>query len=104
MHEQINALKMKADKWGSKLKTGWLPRRLAHQGSSSMIWSSLRYPLPACTLTASQGELITKELYKCLLPKLGANRNYPSVYHHAPASLQGLEIPLIYVEQEIGHL
>jgi hypothetical protein len=26
------------------------------------------------------------------------------VYRHAPASLQGLDIPLIYIEQEIGHI
>jgi hypothetical protein len=51
-----------------------------------------------------EGEMITKELYKCLLPKLGANRNFPNVYCYAPASLQGLEVPLIYIEQEIGHL
>jgi hypothetical protein len=104
MTEQITALKTKADQWGAKLKSGWLPRRLVHQGSASMIWSSLRYPLPACTLTASQGELITKELYKNLLPKLGANRNYPGAYRHSPASLQGMDIPLLYIEQEIGHI
>jgi hypothetical protein len=104
MNEQVQALKLKADLWGTKLKSGYLPRNLAHQGSTSMIWSSLRYPLPACTLTASQGDLITRELYKNLLPKLGANRNYPSVYRHAPASLQGLDIPLLYIEQEISHI
>jgi hypothetical protein len=48
--------------------------------------------------------MITKELYKCLLPKLGANCNFPKVYQYAPASLQGLEVPLVYIEQEIGHL
>ena len=48
--------------------------------------------------------MITKELYKSLLPKLGANRNFPNVYRYAPASFQGLEVPLIYVEQENGHL
>ena len=104
MREQIQALKEKADTWGDKIKTSWLPRDLAHQGKSSMIWAALKYPLPACTITEKEGEMITKELYKSLLPKLGANRNFPHVYRYAPASLQGLELPLIYVEQEIGHL
>ena len=35
---------------------------------------------------------------------MGANRNYPLAYRHGPASLQGLEFPLIYIEQCIGHL
>jgi hypothetical protein len=69
-----------------------------------MIWAALKYPLPACTITEREGDLITKELCKCLLPKLGANRNFPNVYRYAPASLQGLELPLIYIKQEIGHL
>jgi hypothetical protein len=104
MKAQVQALKDKADTWGEKIKSGWLPRNLAHHGNTSMIWSSLKYPLPACTITETEGETITKELYKCLLPKLGANRNYPHVYRYAPASFQGLDLPLIYIEQAIGHL
>lgn len=97
-------LKDKADAWGTKIKEGWLPRNLAHHGLHHMIWASLKDPLPACTITNKDGETITRELYKCFLPKLGANRNYPIVYRHAPPSLQGLGLPSIYVEQAIGQL
>ena len=69
-----------------------------------MIWAALKYTLPAYTITEKKGEVITKALYKSLLPKLGANRNFPNVYCYAPASLQGMELPLIYIEQELGHL
>jgi hypothetical protein len=104
MSEQIRVLKDKANMWGDKIKVSWLPRDLAHLGKSSMIWAALKCPLPACTIMEKEGETITKELYKCLLPKLGANQNFPNVHRHAPALLQGLELPLLYVEQEIGHL
>jgi hypothetical protein len=104
MSEQIRILKDKADAWGDKIKMSWLPRDLAHQGKSSMIWAALKYPFPACMITEKEGEMITKELYKCLLPKLGANRNFPNVNCYVPASFQGLELPLIYIEQAIGHL
>jgi hypothetical protein len=104
MGEQIWVLKEKADAWGDKIKSSWLPRDLARQGQSSMIWAALKYPLPACMITEKEGEAITKALHKSLLPKLGANQNFPKVYRYAPASLQGMELPLIYIEQEIGHL
>jgi hypothetical protein len=50
MTTQVAALKAKADSWGG-IKHGWLPRNLAHQRRDSMIWASLQYPLPPCTIT-----------------------------------------------------
>jgi hypothetical protein len=104
MTAQVRALKDKADAWGEKIKSGWLPRNLAHQGRDNMIWASLKYPLPACNITEQEGTMITRELHKCLLPKMGAVCTYPLAYRHAPTSLQGLGFPLIYLEQAIGQL
>ena len=69
-----------------------------------MIWPSLRYPLPACTLSYNEGEQVHTGLYHQILPSLGACRNFPLVYRYAPASLQGLALPHTYVEQCIGQL
>ena len=66
------------------------------------IWASSCYPLPARTLSDKQGQLITKQLYTSLLPKMGANHNFPLVYPHAPASLQGLGLPQLHVQQLIS--
>jgi hypothetical protein len=104
MTTQVQILQDKADAWGEHIESGWLPRNLAHQARDTMIWSSLKYPLPACNITEQEGMSITQELHCCLLPKMGANCNYPLVYRHAPASLQGLEFPAIYLEQGIGQL
>jgi hypothetical protein len=80
MTAQVRVLKDKADAWGEKIKSGWLPRNLAHQGRDNMIWASLWYPLPACNITEHEGTMITRELHKCLHPKMGAVRNYPLAY------------------------
>jgi hypothetical protein len=60
MTTQVAVLKAKADSWWEKIKRGWLPRNLAHQGRNNMIWASLRYPLPACTITEKEGLTLTK--------------------------------------------
>jgi hypothetical protein len=104
MAAQVQALKDKADQFGERLKSSWLPRNLTHLAKDSMIWASLKYPLPACTITESESQVITKELFKALLPRLGACRTCPKVYRHAPAKFQGLDIPNLYVERGIGQL
>jgi hypothetical protein len=96
MQAQVQALKTKADAFGEKLKSSWLPFNLVHLAKESMIWASLKYPLPACTLTELESESITKELFKSLLPKLGVCQNIPKVFRHAPARFQGLDFPLLY--------
>ena len=104
MDAQVTVLQTKAELWGEQISDGWVPRHLARKAINSMIWPSLRYPLPACNLTEQQGNQITKKLYRQILPSLGACRNYPLVYRHAPASLNGLALPHPYVEQGIAHI
>jgi hypothetical protein len=104
MTAQIKVLQDKAETWGDLINDGWVPRNLARKALDSMIWPALRYPLPACNLTESQGNQITQLFYRQILPSLGACRRYPLVYRHAPASLNGLALPHPYVEQGIAHL
>jgi hypothetical protein len=104
MDAQVMVLQTKADLWGEQISKGWVPWHLARKVIDSMIWPSLRYPLPACNLTEQQGNQITKTLYCQILPSLGACRNFPLVYRYAPASLNGLALPHPYVEQGIAHI
>jgi hypothetical protein len=64
----------------------------------------MKYPLPACSFTPKEGRLVTRKIYKRLLPELGANRNFPLIWRHAPTSLQGLDLPDTYLEQGIEHV
>jgi hypothetical protein len=104
MSAQMETLRSKANQWGEQIRDGWIPRNLAWKALDMMIWPSLRYPLPASNLTEQQGEQITKAFYRDILPSLGACRNYPTVYRHAPAALNGLALPHPHVEQGIAHV
>jgi hypothetical protein len=89
---------------GQTIRDGWIPRNLARKALDMMIWSSLQYPVPASNLTKRQGEQITKVFYRNILQSLGACRNYPMVFRHAPAALNGLALPHPYMEQGIAHI
>ena len=104
MKVQLQHLKDKSRDWGTKIKEGWVPQKLANQGLHSMLLASLKYPLPATTFTESQGAKLSDSLFYQLLPKLGAVRYYPKVYRYAPAELQDLALPHAKVEQEIYHI
>jgi len=101
---QLQVLKDQAKEWGAKIQEGCLPWRLAHQGVHSMIWASLKYPLPATTFTYKQGSQLSSILFTTVLPKLGAFHSYPKVYRYAPTKLQGLALPHAKIDQEIDHL
>ncbi len=102
MTGQVNALQEKIDDLGTKLRDGWVPRRLAWQGFNSMIWSSLRYTLPATNMSKTEADRLTIELYKLILPTLGASKNFPKAYRHGPTDYQGLGAPDFWVEQGIS--
>jgi hypothetical protein len=104
MNAQVDTLRVKATQWGTQIKEGWIPRHLARKALDTMIWPSLKYPLPASNLTEQEGGQIIQGFYRDILPSLGACRNYPLVYRHAPASLNGLALPHPYVEQGIAHI
>lgn len=104
MTEQLDVLKEKANDWGDLIKHGWIPRNYAWQGLRQTIWPSLRYPLPATTMTRKEGAEVVGPLYHRILPSLGANRNFPKVFRHGPPELQGLDMPQPDVEQGIYHI
>lgn len=86
MDAQLNTLRDKTNKWGEQIREGWIPRHLARKALDTMIWPSLRYPLPASNLMEREGTQITQAFYQDILPSLGACRKFPLVYRHAPAS------------------
>ena len=70
---QVLVLEEKAMALGNCIKEGYLHRHLVWQSFWTMIWPSLRYPLPATTLDEDQLEFITKQLYKMMLLVGGMN-------------------------------
>jgi hypothetical protein len=80
MLDQVAALKAIADDVGNHIHNGYLPKRLIWQTLRSMVWPSIRYPLPAMMILEEESEMITKKLYAQLIPFGGANRNFPGVF------------------------
>lgn len=67
----------------------WLPRDLAHQGKSSMIWASLKYPPLACTITEKEGDTITRELsIEAFYPNWGQTATSPTYTAMPPHHLK----------------
>jgi len=61
-----------------------------------MIWPFLCYPLAVSTISESAMAVITKKLYKVLLPKLGANHLFPTALCYTPTALFGCGLPNLY--------
>ena len=101
MTAQFAAMKRKADKWGRQIKHSRIDRRLAWHAIRTTIWPSLKFPLSACTFTWKQGDQLVSKLYKSLLPSLGANRNFPKLWRHAPPDFIALDLPHPVVEQGV---
>jgi hypothetical protein len=72
---------------GISIQDNWVPRCMAWQGVSMMLWPGLSYPLLACTFSKAQANHLTTDLYKLVLPTLGVIPSFPKVYQHAPKHL-----------------
>ena len=104
MVAQVQDLKGRADSWGLSIRHKKLPRKLAWMALPHHIWSSIRYPLVATTMTPEQGESVLKKFYRSMLPVLGVCRSIPKEVRHAPMGMLGLGAPQIYPEQGIRSL
>ena len=81
---------------------GYLNRKVVWKAFWVKFWRTIAYPLPVMTLAEDQGECITKELYRKLLPAMGVNQNLPWAYCHVSKMFQGMGISEITVYQTIA--
>jgi len=94
MKVQILALTDKSNTWATAILQGHLDWKIFWQGLHTMIWPSLRYPLTVSTIPEAAAAGITKQLFKALLPKLGANRSFPQALRYAPQPLVAWVYPI----------
>ena len=85
------------DIWDNLVMNGYLHRISVWKALWGTIWSKIVYPLPVMTITEDQGEWLTKELYRKLLPELGVHSNFPRAYCHASKMFQGMGLPEINI-------
>ena len=102
MKDQLEELGGKVEIWANLIVNGYLHRRVVRKEFWGTIWRTIVYHLPVMMLTEGQGEWLTKELYRKLLPEFGVNQNLPQAYQHVFTIFQGMGLPSIMVEQTVA--
>ena len=68
------------------------------------VYRSLLYPTPALSLTNTQYRDLSNKLTSPSLPKCGIVRSFPTKWRYLPRGFQGLGLPNLYLEQNVGKI
>ena len=101
---QIKHMTNQAAEWGECLQTGLLSKALAWQAMHTTIIKSLKYPLPATTMTKEECEGIMGTMLCYGLPKAGIFRYMPKDLVFGPLRYPGFAVPHLYVVQQLCHI
>ena len=85
----IKALKKATLAWGSKARRGHLSKSEAWAALHTTISAKLKYPLPACTLTAEECNSIMWPALQGGLPKCGISACMATAIRDGPPSSGG---------------
>ena len=102
--EQEEVMFKKIQEWNNNIQQSRLPPALNLRAVMSKIHRSLMYPLPALTISETSLQKMSNTLYWQSLPKCGIVRTFPKSYRDLPSTFQGLGLPNLYLEQEVGKL
>ena len=104
MDGQIGKLEKIIKRWLPLVSNDYLPSHLIYQGFWGTLWPSIRYALPALSLTEGQANRLMTPIYKLLLPKLHVNRCLPLAYRYGTHKYFGMCLPNLHHEQTIAKL
>jgi ribonuclease HI len=96
--EQIKYLSDKSRQFGRKLNNASLTRKQALMAYKTIYIPSMRYGLPACSLSCTEMETIQKSTLDKFLPFMGYEHGSPRALIHGPSEMGGCEIPHLYTE------
>jgi ribonuclease HI len=95
---QIKYLSDKSRQFGRKLYNTSLTRKQAIMAYKTIYIPSMRYGLPACSLSHDDIESIQKSTLDKFLPFMGFEHGSPRALVHGPQEMGGYEIPHLYTE------
>lgn len=95
----VTHLRKKADQWAVYICTGHINQKDAWTALDSTILKTLRYPLPALTLSQKQCKHIMAPVLQACLPKTAIARNYPHDVVYGPKEEGGLNKENLYIAQ-----
>jgi ribonuclease HI len=96
--EQINYLRTKSKKFGRNIQNSNMSRKQANMAYKMIYIPSLKYGLPACSLSLNTIESIQNSSLDKFLPYMGYDHGTPRALIHAPLEMGGAEIPHLYTE------
>lgn len=96
--EQKKRFKSKSDKYGYMLKNATLSRKQANMAYRSVYIPSLKYSLPACSLSLNYIGYIQNFTLDKFLPFMGYKHGTHRALIHGPSELGGANIPHLYTE------
>ena len=103
--DAFESLMTKAKTWHDNIRVGHLsPSLLAWQATTTSILKSLKYPLPALTLSYDECNKIMAVLKKGLLNSSRICTSTPKSILHGPIEDGGLKLNHLYHTQGIFHI
>jgi hypothetical protein len=104
MKAQENVLQEKCEQMTSVFSQCPLSPPDVLQGYNSVFLPSIKYPLPATSITWEKLEKMQSLVINSVLPKLGFNRHFPRAVVYAPEHYGGIGTQHIAVEQGLSHV
>lgn len=95
---EVKYLKNRSDDFGHSLKNATLSRKQANMAYKMMYISSLKYGLPACSLTLAQILHIQSFTIDKFLPFMGFEHGSKQSIIHGPKEMGGAGIPHLYTQ------
>jgi hypothetical protein len=99
MKPQVDELQSQAKEWAIKVHDGWMDQQKCLR---MMIWPSISYPLPVCSMSRAQGDAIIVKLYQAMLPELSLQKQFPRIWRYQglallhPYSTQGVKSVAVF--------
>ena len=100
----VEALQGKAQLWSDLVHKGHLTAADVMQAMDTTIAQTLKYSLPALTLTEKECQSIMAPVLKVALPYAHVSRNFPRSVVYGPKAMMGLGKSNIYVRQGVTHI
>jgi hypothetical protein len=96
--EQIQYLSNKSKQYGRKIHTAGLTRKQANMAYKMIYIPSMKYSLPACSLSEKEIDSIQNFTLDKFLPTMGFEHGSPRALIHGPLEMGGCEIPHLFTE------
>lgn len=102
--EQVEELREKGEEWVDKTRAGLTNKYKAWLSLNTTVMKSIKYPLPALTLTEAKSKYIMASILKAGLQNSGICANMARVAVYSDRKFQGLHLKNPYIKSGIDKI